>query len=439
MLLEYFQDTSIGPLPIDWEIKPLESVVLKTETRNPSTKPNELFKYIDISSVSNETYKIIGWKDILGQNAPSRARKVVRRKDIIFATVRPYLKNIAQIPDHLDNEICSTGYCVIRAIREQVDPDFLYNVCISDSFVDSIVSQQRGSSYPAVSDQVVLNTFIPIPPLPEQRAIAHVLSTVRRSIEASERVIAAARELKRSLMKYLFTYGPVAVDQAEGVKLKETEVGLVPEEWEVVKLGEFCEFTQYGTSKRCTTLPIGYPVLRIPNVIGGRIDISDLKFTEMKKPVAEKILLENGDVIFVRTNGQRAFVGRSAVFKNQLTNALFASYLIRIRLLPGSFLPDFVQSYTETGPGMNNLSGRATGASDGKFNINSQTIKTVIIPKPSINVQKKIVELIQICEDKIDIEQNRRASIETLFNSLLHNLMTGKVRVRDLPIPKSLP
>jgi type I restriction enzyme S subunit len=288
---------------------------------------------------------------------------------------------------------------------------------------------RSGTSQPFIAIGRAKKQQISIPPLPEQRAIAHVLSTVREAIEATERVIAAAHELKRSLMKHLFTYGPVPVDKVDNISLIETEIGDLPDGWRVDRFENVCKFTQYGTSQRCDKEPMGFPVLRIPNIIGGKVDISDLKYTKLPESTAEKLKLEEGDVIFVRTNGRREYVGRSAVYKREISNALFASYLIRMRLKENTLLPDFVQGYTETSRGRSFLSGRASGAADGKFNINSQIIKNVQVPVPPIDQQQDVVNIIEICSSKIAAENDHKIALEALFNSLLHYLMTGKLRV----------
>ena len=89
-----------------------------------------------------------------------------------------------------------------------------------------------GSTFKSINKRILQDLIISLPPLPEQRAIANVLSTVRQVIDATEEVIAAARELKRPMMKHLFTYGPVPVDQADKVKLDESYDGLIPAHWD---------------------------------------------------------------------------------------------------------------------------------------------------------------------------------------------------------------
>ncbi len=118
---------------------------------------------------------------------------------------------------------------------------------------------------------------------------------VQRAIEAQERIIQTTTELKKALMHKLFTEGLRNEPQ------KQTEIGPVPESWEVVELEAKAESFQYGTSVKCGYDVYGKPVLRIPNVVGGHVDPTDLKFGKPKKNELGKLSLERGDLLFVRT------------------------------------------------------------------------------------------------------------------------------------------
>jgi type I restriction enzyme S subunit len=170
-------------------------------------------------------------------------------------------------------------------------------------------------------------------------------------------------------------------------------------------------------------------VLRIPNVIGDTIDTTELKYIKLDEDEAAKLRLQSGDLLFVRTNGRREYIGRCAVYKGNPPRALFASYLIRARLRQGEVNPDFFQMYSTTATGRVFLSGRASSASDGKFNINTQILRKVMLPRPPLQEQQEIVHAVEGVQGTLAAHQNRMRALDALFQTLLHNLMTGKVRV----------
>lgn len=109
----------------NWEVKKLGDVLQETETINPSQNPNKEFIYIDVSSVNNVNFYIENTTLLKGKDVPSRARKLVKTNDIIFATVRPTLRRICIITDEYDNQVCSTGYFVLR-VKENINYALLF-------------------------------------------------------------------------------------------------------------------------------------------------------------------------------------------------------------------------------------------------------------------------------------------------------------------------
>jgi len=415
-------------LPADWRPARIRDVTVRTVQRNPGREPEKTFRYVDVSGVDNTLFKVRVATPLKGAEAPSRARKDVRRDDVIFATVRPTLKRVAMIPSELDGEIASTGYCVLRANAEKIVPGFLYDCLLTDWFIDAMGKLERGASYPAVRDSDVFSAEIPLPPLPEQRKIAGVLGVVQRTMEQQERLLAITNELKKALMHKLFTEG------LRGEPQKQTELGPVPETWGVATLESVAVAFDYGTSVKCEHGKTGVPVLRIPNVVGGSIDLSDLKHGQPKRSELDQVRLQDGDLLFVRTNGVLENAGRCALYRGELEDCYFASYLIRVRVDSSKVLPAFVNEYARTERGRSFLSGRAIRTADGKFNINSGTLKRVLLPLPSVEEQKKVVCQLDLVDRKLKLHERRHTALNNLFRTLLHQLMTAQIRVHDLDL-----
>jgi type I restriction enzyme S subunit len=212
--------------------------------------------------------------------------------------------------------------------------------------------------------------------------------------------------------------------------MRETEVGRVRDDWSIVALGNYSKM-DYGTSKKCNPGLNGVPVLRIPNIVRGSLHSVDLSSLDPMLVERNKYL-EDGDLLFVRTNATRENIGKTMVYEKQFEKASFASYLIRVKVDKSEFNPTYVHFFSQTEQGIAQLSGRASNAADGKFNINTQTLRTILLPKPSIDVQNQIVIILESIENRIAIEQQYLSSLEDLFSSLLDSLILGKVRVHDL-------
>ena len=264
----------------------------------------------------------------------------------------------------------------------------------------------------------------------EQRKIAGVLGLVQRALEQQERLIALTTELKKALLHQLFTQG------LRGEPQKQTEIGPVPESWEVATLEDAAVTFDYGTSVKCEYGKAGVPVLRIPNVVVGSIDLSDLKHGQPKRSELEQLRLRDGDLLFVRTNGVLENAGRCALYRGELDGCYFASYLIRVRVNSSKILPALVNEYARTERGKSFLSGRAIRTADGKFNINSGTLKRMLLPLPRLDEQKEIVCQLDLLERKLKLHKAKHSVLNNLFRTLLHQLMTAQLRVNDLHLPE---
>jgi len=197
--------TEIGMAPEDWQEVALDDIIEKTSNKDPRKTPSLDFKYIDVSSINRENLKIEEYKIYQGKNSPSRARKIVEKDDVIFATIRPTLKRLTFIDEDFAGEICSTAFCVLRTNKEIMYPIYLFYAVQRDIFIEELGIFQSGASYPAVTDSDVKKKKIFIPSLPIQQKIAGILSSVDKKIEAEENKKKALDELFKTLLNNLMT------------------------------------------------------------------------------------------------------------------------------------------------------------------------------------------------------------------------------------------
>jgi type I restriction enzyme S subunit len=268
---------------------------------------------------------------------------------------------------------------------------------------------------------------IPQPSVDEQRRIARVLATIQRAMEVQEKVIAAARELKRSLMKHLFTYGPVPVTETARVPLKETEIGPVPEAWGIVPLQSLCvKKVTDGTHKTPRYIETGVPFVSAVNISSGKIDFNSCKrisreehelLTKRCRPEREDILLSK--------------VGTVGIVAKVETDAEFSIFVQLALLKPNKKIlnPDFLYFALSTDTLQGRIHNRASQSTMQYIGVGK--IAELEIPLPSLPEQEHVAQMLLAVDRKIEAEENRKAALQALFKTMLHHLMTGKIRVHE--------
>lgn len=204
IFLEMFGDPNNNFKDID--MKKINVVTEHCQRRDPTKKPNISFKYVDISGVNGDKGIIETYKEIKGKDAPSRARQIIHSNDVIISTVRPNLKATALVPEFLDDQICSTGFCVLRP-TERVNHYYLYAITRMEWFTALLVSKVRGASYPAVTDKVILEIEIPAPVISNQKKFADLVQKVEKIKEKQRESKVELDNLFNSLMHRFFSGG----------------------------------------------------------------------------------------------------------------------------------------------------------------------------------------------------------------------------------------
>lgn len=412
-----------------------------------------------------QTARLDAVADLLSGGTPSKSRPESWTGPIPWASPKDMKRlRLSDTADHVSEEAAKTGsrivpaktiFVVIRGMilakalpvamaevpmafnqdmkaiiaRPRIDPDYLLYALASrrDALAREIGTSAHGTRRLGSSSLEALQ--IPIPPRNEQRAIGYLLTKLQVMADAQAEMVATLKRVKHAIMVKVFREG------LRGEPVKATEIGEIPESWSVIRLGDVVTKLNYGTSTRCTPHGPGRPVLRIPNVVRDRVDTTELKCAEVSAAEADRLALEGGDLLFVRTNGSRAYIGRCAVYRNDPPGALFASYLIRMRVERSRVLPEFVQAYLSE-CGREQLVAAASAASDGKYNIDTGGLRGLLVPLPDLLEQEEIVRMIESLDRRLAVAERGARTRAALFVSMLEALMSGKVRLSPRSIAK---
>jgi type I restriction enzyme S subunit len=230
-------------------------------------------------------------------------------------------------------------------------------------------------------------------------------------------------------MKHLFTYGPVPLSDIDKVELKETEIGPLPTHWQVVRLEEIFDVKQGKqlSSKESKENKILKPFLRTSNVLWNKIILSQISYMYFSEQEFEELKLKKGDIL-VCEGGD---VGRTAIWNDEIKECSYQNHLHRLRAKNENIKNYFFSYWMEYGILHKKLylndANRTTIP-----NLSSSRLKSFDIPLPPLSEQQKIAEILSSVDEKIQKEEERKRALENLFKSMLHNLMTGKIRVRSL-------
>jgi type I restriction enzyme S subunit len=308
--------------------------------------------------------------------------------------------------------------------RDVVDPtflNFLLRFYREEGVFMALASRAVGQS--SINQGKLKALQILIPALRQQRWIAHVLSTIQRAIEAQDKVIAAARELKRSLMKHLFTYGPVPITETYRVPLKETEIGQIPDHSQLCTVGETGQVITGTTPRTAEPDFYGGPFMFVsPGDIGEckRVERTEKHLTERGMSVS-RVLPRNSVLVVCigATIGKVAMTLAEQCATNQQINAIVPNK---------EFCPDFLYyAVSHCSRHLPSLAGRAAVPI-----VNKANFEQFRLPYPRAEEQEEIARTLSPVDNKLEFDKKRKAALQALFKTMLHHLMTGKIRVWDV-------
>ena len=406
-------------LPESWTVNRIKDIAaINKKSLSENTNKDYCFSYVDIGNV-NQQGLINEPEEITFINAPSRARRIICKNDIIISTVRTYLKAIAYFDYITKDYIASTGFAVLSPFHNN-SAKYISYFLQSDWFVLSVIRNSTGISYPAINTSILSSLQVILPPKTEQNQIAnfldHKTTAIDKKISLLEQKITYYQEFRRSLINETVCRG---LDK--NVKLKDSSVewiGKIPLNWTITRLGEiFKERSEKVSDKE-------YPPLSVTmqGIVPQLSNAAKTKNGDNRKKVVVNDFVINSRSDRKGSSGVSNYVGSVSV--------------ISIVLKPSKIVfPEYYhfafKSYSFTEEFYKNGKGIVDDLWSTKYNV----MRNIEIQLPPFEEQVSIAEFLKTKTTKIDQIttniQNQIEALKELRKTLINDVVTGKIKVTE--------
>ncbi|MDD5790394.1 MAG: restriction endonuclease subunit S [Spirochaetia bacterium] len=312
---------------------------------------------------------------------------------------------------------------------KNTDPKYFY-YNFSKNFYERVHSMTAKSSVDSVRREMITKMQIPIPPtLAEQQRIAKALSDVDALISTTEKLIQKKKNIKQGAMQNLLTGKKRLPGFAKSTTYKQTELGLIPEDWEVKTLGELGSFKN-GISKPSEDFGFGSPFVNLMDIFG----ITKISETNHLGLINSNIIEQNtyslkeGDVLFVRSSVKPEGVGLTTVIKKDLDKTVYSGFILRFREIGNELTTDFKEYVFYNKGFRDSLISSSTVSAN--TNINQPALKNLIIVYPSSKEEQTALATVLSSMDKeIETLNTKLEKYRNLKTAMMQQLLTGKIRL----------
>jgi type I restriction enzyme, S subunit len=415
-------------LPATWTASALGAVAHGFLSGGTPSTRNETFwrglvPWITSKWLNARLYLDSGEKFISDEAVRQSATTVVPRNNLIFAT-RVGVGKVAV--NRLDLAI-NQDLAGVLIDSERYDIRFIAYQLRSERVQNVVSSHKRGATIQGITRDNLKELEINLPSLAEQRKIAGVLGLVQRALEQQERLIALTTELKKALLHQLFTRG------LRGESQKRTDIGPVPQSWEVAPLGSLAKVGNGSTPKRDNK---GYwrggmiPWLNSAKIHERFITAADQYVTALAVKECHLPRVKPGSLL-VAITGQGKTLGNTALVSFE---TCINQHLAYAQFTTSRVVPEFVLWFMQTRYHHLRSISQAGGSTKGALTCGY--LKTYPVPVPALDEQHAIANVFAAMDRKEKVHQRKHAALAALFRTLLHQLMTARIRVHDLDLPE---